>query len=173
MVRVLTPAIFLAALLLSPAVQAADASTADAVATDAKPAAKIPVKVSVEAPSDVPEAVEDAKSIFASFKGGKYREGIAGVIVVLLFLWRRFGAGFIIGKLSPWTVGLVTVALGFAGSVPEALMADPFGWKTFIWTGILTSAEAMLFWQMIGKRVLPKLFAKDESKDEPKEDATP
>lgn len=175
--RVLTPALTAALFLFPSSSFCADAAVADAkVETDAKatasqPAAKVPIKVKPEEPKDVPEAVEEVKDIWAAFKGGKYREAIAGILVVLIFMWRRFGAKFIIGKLSTWGVGLVTVILGFVGTIPEALTVDPWNWKTFIWSGLLTSAEAMLLWQMIGKKVLPKIWPTDDPKEDLKPEA--
>jgi hypothetical protein len=154
-----------------------DAEVKTDAASATQPAAKVPVKVKPEEPEDVPEAVDDVKNIWADFKGGKYREAIAGIIVVLLFLWRRFAGKFILDKLSTWGVGLVAVILGYVGTIPEALTADPFNWKTFVWSGLLTSAEAMLFWQMLGKKILPKLWPKEEPADdlkpEPDEPAEP
>ena len=106
-----------------------------------------------------------AKNAWGAFKGGKYREGIAACIMLLLFVWRRFLHKLVIGKLSPWWVGFVTILLGYIGTVPEALAADPFSWKTFIWGGILTSGEAMLMWQTIGKKILPAVFGEPPKKD--------
>jgi hypothetical protein len=140
---------------------------------EAKPATKAPSpeeKAAAPAestgPKDIPAAVETAKSVFASFKGGKWRGAIAGCIMLLVFLWRRYLGKLIIGKLSSWWVGFVTVLLGYIASIPEALVAEPFGWWTFMWSGLATSAEAMLLWQMMGKRLLPKVFGKPESAEE-------
>jgi hypothetical protein len=111
---------------------------------------------------DVPEAVEEVKSIWADFKGGKYREAMAGVVVVLLFLWRRFASRLIVGKLSKWWLAFVTMLLGYLGTIPEALTMDPFSWGKFVWTGLITGSEAMAIWFLIGKKILPNLF--DEEK---------
>ena len=117
-------------------------------------------------PKDVPEAIGASKSLWSAFKGGKWREAIAGCLVLLLFLWRRFASKLIIGKLNPWWVGFVTVLMGYLGSIPEALSSGAFAWSTFIWSGLLTSGEAMLLWQMAGKRLLPKIFGSSEKKEE-------
>jgi hypothetical protein len=149
-----------------------------AVAKDAQPPTKAaPAEKKAEEPKkedakaakdvkDVPEAIGKAKAIWAAFKGGKYREAVAGIIVILMFLWRRFASKLIIGKLSPWWVGFVTVLLGYVGSIPEALAADAFKWSAFIWSGLITSAEAMLFWQLIAKKAFPKLLGAIEKKEE-------
>lgn len=119
-------------------------------------------------PTDIPSAVKTGKEIFSAFKGGKFREAIAGIIVLLLFLWRRFASKLIVGKLSPWWTGFVTMLLGYLGAIPEALAVEPWKWSTFIFTGLLTSAEAMLVWSMLGKKLLPKVFGDIPKKDEKK-----
>jgi len=115
-------------------------------------------KAALNPPKDVPEAVATGTSVWTAFKGGKYREAIAGVLVLLLFLWRRFASKVIIGKLSTWQVGFVAVLLGFLGTIPEALATEPWNWKVFLWSGLATSGEAMLFWKTLGQKLLPKVF---------------
>lgn len=115
-------------------------------------------KAAPDEPKDVPEAVKTGSRIWAAFKDGKYREAIAGVILLLLFLWRRFASRFIIGKLSTWQVGFVAVLLGFLGTIPEALAVEPWNWKVFLLSGLATSGEAILFWKTLGQKLLPKVF---------------
>lgn len=134
------------------------ASTKVTPATMKAPASKAEPKPAASVPEDVPEAVKTGTSIWAAFKDGKYREAIAGCILMLLFLWRRFASKVIIGKLSTWQVGFVAVLLGFLGTVPEALAAEPWSWKVFFWSGLATSGEAMLFWKTLGQKILPKVF---------------
>jgi len=154
--------------LMAP--DAAAAKLADAKAAPASAPATAPAAKPTE-PKDVPEAVKTAGSIWSAFKGGRYREAIAGAILMLMFFWRRFGAKIIIGKLSTWQIGFVAVLLGFLGTIPEALATEPWSWKTFIWSGLATSGEAMLFWKTLGQKLLPKIFGKmpTEVKNEPAE----
>lgn len=126
----------------------------DASQVDSGPAAKVGDKPGAKGGAG---SVEQVKSFWDAFKGGKYREGISGVIVLLMFLWREYAGKFIIGKLSTYQVGLVTVIIGFVGTIPEALTMEPFDWKVFVWSGLLTSAQAMLVWKTIGQKVLPLL----------------
>lgn len=126
----------------------------------------LPSKIGVHnEPKDVPEAVVTGKGIFKSFKDGKYREAVAGIILVLMFIWRRFLSSFVIGKLSKWWLGFITVLLSFLGTIPEALAAEPFKWYTFVWSACLMSAEAMFMWQMILKKI-PWFKIPDEKKKE-------
>jgi hypothetical protein len=118
-------------------------------------------------PKDLGEALGKGKGVFQAFKGGKWREAIAGCLVLLLFLWRRFASKLVVGKLSPWWTGFLTVLLGYLSSIPEALSGGAWSWSTFILSGLLTSAEAMLMWQMIGKRLLPKVFGNGSPNSSP------
>lgn len=157
----------------APAKPDADvAAKVDATKTDVMPAAKaVPAKAAPAEPKDVPEAVKTGKSIWTAFKGGKYREAIAGCILMLLFLWRRFASKFIIGKLSTWQVGFVAVLLGFLGTIPEALAMEPWNWKTFLWSGLATSGTAMVFWKTLGQKLLPKIFGETPVEEKQKEPA--
>lgn len=144
--------------LISAALAAPDAQVdAKAVSADAgQPTGGGSVEGPTEGPTEGP--IDQAKGIWSAFKGGKYREAIAGAITLLVFLWRRYFGRLIIGKLSPWWLGFVTVLLGYVATIPEALSTSPFSWWAFVWSGLLTSAQAMLMWQMVGKKVLPKVF---------------
>jgi hypothetical protein len=120
-------------------------------------------KAADSGPLDIREPIETIKSFWFAFKGGKYREGIAGVIVLLMFLWRRFFWKWItrpdfLWPMKPWAVGLITVGFGYLGSIPAALAGPDWNWWAFMIEGLLTSSEAMLFWQTLGKHALPKVF---------------
>lgn len=144
--------------LAAPDAAPPDKPAAAASATAPTKAASAPTVPTANTPKDVPEAVATGTSVWTAFKGGKYREAIAGVLVLLLFLWRRFASKVIIGKLSTWQVGFVAVLLGFLGTIPEALATEPWNWKVFLWSGLATSGEAMLFWKTLGQKLLPKVF---------------
>jgi hypothetical protein len=140
---------------------------AKAAPTKAAPTSKAPAtKAAPGEPADVPEAVKTGKNVWSDFKDGKYREAIAGCILMLLFLWRRFASKFIVGKLSTWQVGFVAVLLGFLGTIPEALAVEPWNWKTFLYSGLATSGEAILFWKTLGQKVLPKVFGEIPKEEE-------
>jgi hypothetical protein len=166
--------ILMMALMMSPSASAAPDGTATDKAADAAISSSSQPAPSTDGggagspatkPGDV-DRVSQAKSIWDAFKGGKLREGVAGVLVLLVFFWRRFGAKFLIGKLSTWQVGLVTVIAGLVLTIPEALTMEPFDWKAFVWSGLLTSAEGMLVWKTVGQKVLPKVFG-DPVKPDP------
>jgi len=105
------------------------------------------------------EVVNDAKGIYQMFKDGKFREATAGIITLLLFLWRRFASKFVIGKIKDsWWLTFIAVLIGFLTTIPLALTATGFSWWTFLWEGLAVSAEAIAFWSILGKKVLPKVF---------------
>ena len=157
--------------LLVPSISTAapDSGATEAAATAPTAASSAPSTASQPSkePKDISEAVAEGKSVVSDFKGGKWREAIAGCITLLIFLWRRFASKLIIGKVSSWWVGLITVLVGYLGSIPQALSSGSFSWSTFIWTGLLTSAEAMLLWQMVGQTVLPKVFGDHKAEEKP------
>lgn len=109
-------------------------------------------------PQTVDQTVAAGKQFYDAIRGHRWREAAAVGLMMLIFLWRRFAAKLIIGKLSPWAVGFLTVLLGYLATIPQALTAQGFSWPAFIWGGLLTSSEAMLAWQMVGKKLLPKIF---------------
>jgi hypothetical protein len=114
-------------------------------------------------PSSTPSATpsiaqKSVDSIWSAFRGGRYREAIAGAIVLLMFLWRRFGSKLLVGKLGDWGLTFVTALFGLLGSLPASLTASPFSWQAFVINALLTSGEAILFYQVLGKKLLPKVM---------------
>lgn len=107
----------------------------------------------------------------AAAKGHRYREVVALVMTMVIFLWRRFGYGFVMHRLSSWQVGFVTVLVGFLGTLPTALTAPEFSWGSFIWDALVSSGEAMLLWQMVLKRIPG--FKPGEAKPSAETPATP
>ena len=87
-----------------------------------------------------------------------------------MFGWRRLGQKFLLSKMSTWWQGFMVLLVGYIGTIPEALATEPFSWWTFVWSGLITSAEAMLMWQLLGKKILPKVFG--EEKKDPEEEET-
>lgn len=93
------------------------------------------------------------KKMKDAFKSEQYRKGIGFLLTILVFLWRRFLFGFVMHRLSPAKVGVLTVALAFVGTLPTALLREPFSWGEFVWDACVASGEAMLLWQLILKRI--------------------
>lgn len=144
-----------------PVASAAKPEVAKAVPAG-QPAASQPVD-----PKDVQEAVGMVKTMVDSFKAGGagIREGIAILISLILFVWRKFGSRFIIGKLSKWWLTFLTLFAGMIGALPVALMAPSFVWWKFIIDGFVMGAEAMAFWALVVKKI-PGFAIADEKKKE-------
>ena len=68
-----------------------------------------------------------------------------------------------IGKLGPWGVACATTLVAYLATIPEALAVSPWSWWTFLWSGLATTGESMVFWALIGKKVLPKVFGDQPS----------
>lgn len=101
-------------------------------------------------------------NVFSDFKNHKWREAIAGAIVLIMFLWRRFGSIVLLDKLSSWWSGFFTVLLSLLGTLPEALAVPTFDWGNFVLNSLITSGEAMLLWQMVIKKI-PGLAIPDKN----------
>jgi hypothetical protein len=145
-------------------VEAQNAAAETVTVGDSTDAAPILVPASETVPEaeltgdSVAQAVKQGQSTWTAFRDNHIREGVAALITLLVFLWRRFLGRLLMDKLSPWTTGLVTVILGFLGTLPAALTTPEFVISGFIFQSLLTSAEAMLLWSMVGKKVLPAVF---------------
>ncbi len=154
---------------------AADASPSKpdaAVKVDAKAAVKVDARASEKpaatpqpakapaVPVTVDEAVGTVQGIVKAFSGDRARAGIAGVLCLLIFIWRRFGAGFLIGKVPSKFLPLLTAGVAFLAALPLAIATDPWSWKAFIWQGLITGAEAMAFWSVVVKFIFPMPEAK-------------
>jgi len=130
---------------VAPATKAAPtkapAKTADPAKPEVKPDAqvikgetkKVEPKELPKEPENVQEALPIAKGIWEAFKSGKHREGVALVIMLVIFFWRRFASGFVMGKIKDsWGIALVTAIISYLASIPMALTATGFSWKVFV-----------------------------------------
>jgi hypothetical protein len=110
----------------------------------------------------VPETAADASGLVSTIvkaaKEKNYRELVAGIMVLLVFAWRRFGSKFLLNKLPAKAMPFVTALIGLLTAAAGGLVASSFTWKGFLVDGLTLSAEAMLFWSTLGKFVLPKVF---------------
>jgi len=141
-----------------PAAPAAPATpAAPAVATLASQPAKVvtgAVKVAAE-PEINP--VAQVSAIVEAFKSEHVRVAIAGILVLLIWAWRRFASKLLIGKIPNKWLPLVTALVAFLAAIPTTLAATPWSWSTFLWQGLITGAEAMAFWSVLFKFVLPNV----------------
>ena len=154
--------IFLAAVLVAAPVFAADAQPPAqppaVTVVDSGVAAPTSAPAAPVAPTTIDEAVGTVQQVIASFKSEHVRAGIAGLITLLIFIWRRFLSGFIIGKIPSKYLAFVTAGVAFLAALPVALAASPWSWMTFVWQGLITGAEAMAFWSLFGKHLLARFL---------------
>lgn len=110
-------------------------------------------------PPDTPASLDDAwglsQYIFGAFKAGEPRLGVSALLMLFIYLWRRFGSRFLIGKLPSKYLPLLTLGVGYLASVPIELMKPDFSWSSFVLNGLLLSAPAMALWSTIFKFWLP------------------
>lgn len=122
----------------------------------AKPAAPAPAAPAA-APAADANPVEQVSAIVAAFKTEHVRAGIAGILCLLVWAWRRFASKLLIGKIPNKWLPLVTALVAFLAAIPTTLAATPWSWSTFLWQGLITGAEAMAFWSVLFKFVLPSV----------------
>lgn len=140
---------------------AADAGASAGAAVAPAPAPTSAPAASTTAPAQ-PQTPEDIVSLVGLigklFKDGAYRPAVGAIITLLMFLWRRFGSGLLIGKIPTKHLGWITAAIGVVAALPAALAANPWSWSKFAVDALLISGPAVLFWTTLGKLLLPKVF---------------
>jgi hypothetical protein len=119
-------------------------------------------------PKTSEDAISVLKTVVKNFKDGEIRLGVAGILMLLIFVYRRFISGFVLDKAGKKWVPFIVAAVGFAASLVLELANPVFSWRNFLLGGLFTSGSAVLFWSTLGKLVLPKVFGEPES-DKPKE----
>ena len=99
-------------------------------------------------PETIEEAVETVGGILGAAKHGNWGLVIAGIIMVLVFVMRKYALKRIDAKYVPWiTAGLVNLVL-----VAEALIqGTPIG-QAFL-VGFLLSTAAGGLWSLVGKHL--------------------
>jgi len=129
-------------------------------APDAKVAVKTTGNVTLApapAPaSDVPVA-EQVSVIVQLFKTHNWRLAGAACLTFIVFIWRRYDK-WVIAKVPSWVLPWIAAGLGLLATLPAHLSKTPFVWWQFLIDGFVTSAEAAMFWSLLGKNVLPKIF---------------
>jgi len=134
---------------VAPAAEAAPATQPAAPAAKAAPAPAAKVVV----PATVDQAVDTGKGLISDFSAKHIQAGVAGIICLFVFAWRRFLSGLLIGKIPSRFLPLVTLGVAFLAAIPQNLTVTPWSWKTFVWQGLITGAEAMSFWSVVVKFV--------------------
>ena len=125
------------------------------------PASQPAVKTGATA-KDAPEApanvVDGVKGVVALFKAQEWRPAIAALVMLLVFVWRRFLGVLIIKKIPAKHMAWVTALVGLLAALPAHLAAEQFSIWKFLLDGFITGAEAAILWSMLGKHLLPKIF---------------
>jgi len=104
-------------------------------------------------PTTVDEAVDVVKSTVNWFETEHIRAGIAGIIALLVGIWRKTNRLFI-DKVPRKVLPFLVAGVAFLATVPVALSAPQWSWWGFFWRGLITSAEAMAFWSLGVKAIL-------------------
>jgi hypothetical protein len=105
-------------------------------------------------PTTIEEGVDTVKKTVSWFRSHEFRAGIAGVLALLIGLWRKTNK-FFIAKVPKKALPWLTAGVAFLATIPFALTVEPWSWKTFVWEGLITGAGAMAWWSMVISNVLP------------------
>lgn len=98
------------------------------------------------------------KEIFSSFRAGSYLPVISGVIVVILYAWRRWFSGLLLNKITnAWWLSFIPMVMALLASASTGLLVTPFDWRRFVVDTFVTGAQAIAIWQLLGKVVLSKV----------------
>ena len=116
-----------------------------------------------DAKAEVAKAKDDGEKLGllvdglkAAFSNG-WRAGIAAVISLLMFFWRRFDT-LVLAKIPNKWLPFVVAGVAFLAAIPASLTVEPWSWTTFIWQGLLTGAQAMALWSIVLKHVLKRFL---------------
>lgn len=150
--------VFAVVCLAATAAGAPDALIPDAGVHPVHPAESTP-----DVPVSVDGVVDGVNGIVKAFESHHIRAGIAGIITLLVFVWRRFDK-YVIAKIPSKWLPFIVAGVAFAAAIPQALVAEHWNWKTFVWQGLITGAEAMAFWSLLAKHVLKRFLPEDVKK---------
>ena len=88
--------------------------------------------------------------VIDDFKAGHWELAIGGLIMILIWVMRKFLWTTIPTKALPW----LALALGAVSDMSRLLIAGEVWWQALI-GGLLTGGAAMLLWSTVGKALLP------------------
>jgi len=134
----------------TPAV-AAPATTEVAVVKDpADPVADADKVIddSIKPVDDAPG--ETVGAIISAFKEGRWGAAIGLLIMLLVWITRKFIWTVVPKKVLPW----LTLGLAMVVTVGVELLTGISWWKTLI-DGFITGGSAMAFWSLLFKHILP------------------
>ena len=154
----------------APAAAAAEAPKAPVAAVEA-PTVEAAPAAKAEAPAVAPaqdlspqEVVALGKTILDAAKGGNWGLAVAGILMLLVWVMRKFFLKKIPSSYMPW----VAAGVGVAGAIAANLQAGQ-AWGGALMSGLMAGAAASGLYSLIGKKFLgtSSAPAKEEPADEP------
>lgn len=124
----------------------------DGTVTVVDAAAKAPASAPA-IPKTIEDGVKTVSQTVAWFQQEHWRAAIAGVIALLIGIWRRVDKK-IIAKVPRKALPFVAGGVALLAALPMALMIEPWTWKAFLLQGFVTSAEAIAWWSLLLKFIL-------------------
>jgi len=112
-----------------------------------------PAKQGQEKTLSTTEVKSTTKSVFEAFKNGNMRTAVAGMLTLIIWVWRKYFSLFFIDKLTDFGIGILVAFISLLATIPEALAATPFNLGSFLISSFVSSSEAMFFWQVVLKNI--------------------
>ena len=167
-----SPALAQEAPAAKPAVAAAEAKATEAPSKPAEaPKAEAPAATAA-APAAAPaedlspqEVVALGKTILDAAKGGNWGIVVASVLMLLLWVLRKFVLKKIPSSYMPW----VAAGTGVAGAVAANLQAGQ-PWMDAVMSGFMAGAAASGLYSLVGKKLLGGAPAAPAKEEEPAEE---
>ena len=155
------------AVAAAPAAPAAPAVAAVAAAPAAPAVAAAPAAPAVELSPE--EVVALGKLVMEAAKGGNWGLALAGILMLLVWVLRKF----VIKTLSPAAMPWVAAIAGVVGAVAANVQAGE-SWSTAVMSGLMTGAAASGLYSLVGKKLLgtastpaaPEESAEEEEEEE-------
>jgi len=102
---------------------------------------------------EAPTIGDMISSIYTDFRAGKVWNGVAGLLMLLTFIFFKFRKDIPV-KYAPW----IAAGLGIATNIVSAIIGG-VEWGSALAAGLFQGAAAAGFWSMVGKHIF---LSKDE-----------
>lgn len=173
-IKVVPPAKAVVVPAKAPTATPATKPAITAKAPAAQPAS-VPASQKVEVPKDTAGAISTGQRVLYELQHKNWRHAAALLLMLLIFVWRRYGEKFLaLRKVPDRYLGFVTAGVAVLYALGLALgTKGAFDWSAFAANAIITCGESFLYWEVGGKFALEKLLGETPAKKRRKAAAKP
>lgn len=128
--------------------------------------ASAPASQKLDMPKDTAGAISSGQQFIRDLQHKDWRHAAAVLLMLLIFVWRRYGEKFLaLHKVPDRYLGFVTAGVAVLYALGLALgTKGAFDWSTFISNAIVSGGESMLAWELGGKFLLEKTLGPTPAK---------